>query len=219
MLQVLLTSDIINSKLINNFDSCLKEKITELNKLLKNDLITKINSSRGDEIQFILKFNKNFFKNIMLFRATLFPFKIRSGASIMNTNLLNVSFTTNSWDLNGLDFFSVRKLLDESLKKEKDYSLRFSSTFDKYDDILNSFFILNDSIINNWPEKYWDLVKLFLLHNDNKFIAKSLNLYSVKNKPTQTYYDRLSKSNIIKINNSSNFLINFFINEGVITCD
>ena len=217
MLQVLLTNDVADSKLIQNFDFELKKKTEQINQLLKNSLVVKAKISRGDEIQFILKFDELFFKNIIIFRSILYPIKVRTGASLMNSTLLDINSRTNSWNLNGFDFFSVRKLLDEDLKKEKNYVLKFSSTLNKYDNILNSFFLLNDIIVNGWNEKHWELCRLTCFYKDNKEIAKKLKLYSnKKEKPTQTYYDRFNKTNVEKIHLSSDNLIKFFKSEGLI---
>lgn len=220
MLQVLLTNDVIDSKLIQNFDSEFKNKIEQINQFLKESLIVKAKISRGDEVQFILKFDQSFFKNIIIFRSILFPIKVRTGSSLMSSTLLDTNSRTNSWNLNGSDFFLVRKLLDDDLKKEKNYALKFYSTLNQYDDILNSFFLLNDIIINNWNQKHWELCRLTCFDMDNKEIAKKLKLYSnKKEKPTQTYYDRLNKTNIEKIHLSAEYLINFFKSEGIIQHD
>lgn len=217
MLQVLLTSDIIDSKLIQDLDCILKEKLNLFNKMTQQDLITEAYVSRGDEIQFILKFNQNFFKNILLFRSYLFPIKIRTAASLTTSNLLQSVKIKSSWELNGVDFFYVRELLDNNLKKEKEYILRFYSTFNKYDNILNAYFSLSDIVHNNWNDKHWEIIKLLLIYNENKEVSRRLNLFSKKNgQPTQTYYDRLNKSKIQKVLSSSNEIIKFFEKEGLI---
>lgn len=209
---VLLTSDVIGSKKIKNLDSILQNKINDLNLKFEKDLLTKISSSRGDEIQFILKLNNSFFENIMTFRAVLYPIVVRTGASIVKITELNIGNLSNSWDLNGEPFFLARKILDEDLKKIKIYTLKFDSNIEKYDNIFNSFFILNDAILNNWKKIHWELIKIALEHNyDNKEISKKLGLYSEgSNKPTQTYYDRLKKTNISSIKESYNYIINEF---------
>ena len=209
---VLLTSNVIDSKKIRNLDNILQSKINNLNLKLEKDLLTKISSSRGDEIQFILKLNNYFFENIMIFRAMLYPLIVRTGASIIKVSEINVGNLSNSWDLNGEPFFLARKILDEDLKKIKMFTLKFSSNLDKYDNVFNSFFILNDTILNNWKKIHWELIKIALDHNyDNKEVSKKLGLYSEGyNKPTQTYYDRLKKTNISSIKESYNYIINEF---------
>lgn len=210
---VVFTCDVINSKSIKNLESLLTDKLIEANCLLTDSLITNINTSRGDEIQFVLKLDNLFFENIMKFRSILYPIKVRIAASISNSDKLTFN-SKNSWDLNGEPFFLARDILDTNLKKEKDSCIFFKSVFSKYDYIFNSFYTLNDIIIKKWRLSQWELVKNYFKTNDKKKLDKLLNIKSEKNKVSSTLYERIKRLNIEEIKYSEQQFLKFLHSEG-----
>lgn len=131
-----ITCDVINSKKIEKFDDKLKEKIKILNDEIEN-IVVKFSSSRGDEIQGVLSYDKNIFRNIKILRRTLYPLKLRIGIGVGDMEKENIDYN-NSWNMNGEIFYLARNSL-LNISKEKTIKTKIlSEEAMRFDAILES---------------------------------------------------------------------------------
>lgn len=201
---VVVNCDFIDSRKTPNFDNDLKNKLSIINeKLSFLFLETDINVSRGDEIQFVIKFTPNFFKTIRYLRGFFFPLKLRIGMGF--TEKLNIT-SKNSWDLNGEGFFLAREAL-EKIKGEKFISTMVCSHDKQIETILNVFYNFNDLILEEWKEKNWELNNLKIENITNRKIIEKTKISS------STFYDRLKSSKLEIIEKNENIILQLFFKE------
>lgn len=168
-----ITCDVIDSKKHENFDNLLKEKIEILNKEIK-DIVTYFTISRGDEVQGILSYDRNLFRNIKILRGLLYPLKLRIGVGVGKIEGENID-NINSWNMNGEIFHLARNGLSY-ISKEKIIKTQFMSKEKSIANILNSFFILHDSIIGKWNERNWEIA---LSYEETLSYAETANRFGI----------------------------------------
>lgn len=201
---VVINCDFIDSRKNKNFDKILQEKLKLLNKKFSFfSLETNINVSRGDEIQFIIKLNNNFFKIIRYLRGILHPLKLRIGMGFIEN--LNIT-SKNSWDLNGEGFFLAREALDK-IKDNKNISTRICSHNKEIEATLNIFYNFNDLILEEWKDKNWELNNLKIENSVNRKIIEHLKISS------STFYDRLKSSKLEAIEKNEKIILNLLLKE------
>ncbi len=190
---IVISADIINSRKYeaDELAITLERKLELLNEVVKNEygIDRKFYSSRGDEIQIIMPFNKSFPKILMLTFSFLRPLKLRVGLGIGE---FEGEFKENSWDMNGSIFLYARNKLDE-LKKSKGYSGLVGTSYNKLDYICKNVLYLNFIFVNMITEKQWEAIKFSLTNKNVSEITGELGITS------SSYYERLSKSNLAEI--------------------
>ncbi len=182
-----LTCDIIDSKKTVK-EKVLEEKLKEINNSYLNmNYLTDFNLSRGDEIQGVIKINKEFFEIIRQIKLFMYPYKLRMGISI-NKNEFDQKNEKNSWNLSGASFFEARDLL-EAIGKSKEIKTKFSLEYA----YLNSFYIFADMLHENWSEKSVEGILLMDRLKSLKEVAEKIGI-----RP-QSVQDRLKSANYYKL--------------------
>ncbi len=182
-----LTCDIIDSKKTVK-EKVLEEKLKEINNSYLNmNYLTDFNLSRGDEIQGVIKINKEFFEIIRQIKLFMYPYKLRMGISI-NKNEFDQKNEKNSWNLSGASFFEARDLL-EAIGKSKEIKTKFSLEHA----YLNSFYIFADMLHENWSEKSVEGILLMDRLKSLKEVAEKIGI-----RP-QSVQDRLKSANYYKL--------------------
>lgn len=168
-----ISCDIINSKKIIDIDNILKNKIKDINeKYSENNFITKFTLSRGDEIQGVVKYDENIFSNIRKIRYALYPIKLRIGIGIGNIGEINFE---NSWEMNGEAFHNAREAL-EKISKEKETTTYFYGSEMERLELLNSFYLLVDKIVEKWSEKSWEAAIIYEEEKTIRATAEKINI-------------------------------------------
>lgn len=153
---LVITGDVINSKKNENFDTIFKEKVKLLNERYPNK-ISLFSISRGDEVQGVVPYDKNIFRDIRILRSTLYPIKLRVAIGVGDVYLEESEIdSSNSWSMNGETFHIAREILTK-VSKEKLIVTKVGAKNKTIENILNSFYLMNDSIIEKWSEKNWEI--------------------------------------------------------------
>lgn len=197
-MHLVITCDVIDSKKHENFDELLKGKMKILNEKLF-DTVSLFTVSRGDEIQGILKYDKNLFKNIKILRGALYPLKLRVGIGIGEIPIHEVDYN-NSWNMNGEAFYLARNAL-LFVSKEKIISTHFESDKKGIANILNSFFILHDSIVVKWNEKNWEIA---MVYERTQSYAETANLFGISR---SAVWQKIKAMKFDSILNSEEYLV------------
>lgn len=190
---IIITGDIIKSRKIEEIDTLLKKKLHRVNEMLEDDIASKFNSSRGDEIQGIFYFNKRIFRNIRRLRYELLPMKFRMGVSIGELDKVD---RENSWNMNGELFHQARQALDE-ISKENEMSTYIVGKYSK----LNPYFVLADMWINDWTEKKWEAFILYEKYGTIEEAAKKIGI------TIQSLHQRLKSVGYKKIIKAEKMLV------------
>ncbi|MFW6014893.1 MAG: SatD family protein [bacterium] len=173
---IVVTADIINSRQYNNIVDKVEKKISNID-YADNDLnqqqFVKYNISRGDEIQGVFK--NTFFRPEMIrrLRYQLLPYKIRVGVGV--GDISEGIEENNSWDMNGSAFFHAREALDKT-KSEKAYNTFYKSYNNLIDEIINTFYLLIDSVMDKWTDAQWEAVNIYEKEETYKNTADILGI-------------------------------------------
>ncbi len=171
---VVLTSDIIDSRNTNcenkNWIGQLNILNKEIHEKYSKVCLTPFSLSRGDEIQAVFHTHVSIPIIIKLLRYHLLPFRIRIGVGFGKINQNNNQSIKNSWDLTGTAFFNSRESM-EMIKKKKEQSTFFKSNDIQFDEIVNGFYLLVDTIEKKWTKKQWEAV--YLYENEGTFLKAS----------------------------------------------
>lgn len=143
-------------------DDFLKKQSIQSSVILKRkDLIlTDITISRGDELQVVCKNIYEIPYILRCIRYYLRPLKIRVGVGIggINTDLDEES----SWNMNGEAFYNARQALEIlSYDKEAKNKTHFVTGNCEHDLILNTMYILMDTIMDKWTDAKWNATFLY----------------------------------------------------------
>lgn len=206
-MSMVIIMDVVDSSKYNNFDEEFSRKIQKINKYLSNPKELNINNNitrcdlnksynlyhiyKGDEIQIVYPFIKNFGDLLIFTLSMLYPFKLRYSISIGYID----SIKKNPWEMNGPIFWNARDAL-ESLSSNKTYNGVITIGDNLKDNIINGITPLIDKSLNKVSEKQWESIRYTFIENDLNAILKELNLLS-----KSSYYERIDTSNINEIKN------------------
>ncbi len=159
--------------LVNVF---LEFKAQECSLILESEglIRTKVCSSRGDEIQVLCSNIKNITDVTRKLRYHFRPLNLRVGIGIGE---ISTEISQNSWNMNGVAFFRAREALD-IVKKEEKMRMTYIISHDKeLDFIINSMYMLMDSIIGEWTISKWESVYAYEKYHNyeqaGKYLEKS----------------------------------------------
>ena len=181
-----ITADIIKSRTYLNSPEDINNKIYELNKKLKDDLVTSFTMSRGDEIQAVFENIQKLPKIIRNLRYYCRPFQLRIGIGIGDIlEIDKCNKNISSWDMNGKAFYLARDSMDKLDKLEGKNNTAYqngypttylSSTNEELEIYINSIYILIDNIIKNWEDKHWQTIMTYEELGTYRSVAKELNI-------------------------------------------
>lgn len=193
---VVVTMDIIKSSEMNykKFNEQLNKKIKALNLVIANSYNYKREFfvSQGDEIQIIVPFDNRISYLLMIALCYLRPFKVRYGISFGE---MDSKLKKNSWEMNGPIFWNARDCLTK-LKNSKDYDGLVVSEYNYVDKLCNNILSLINKVVGKITDKQWDAIRFELSKKYLDITLAELNISKT------SYYDRLNASNIDKIMNS-----------------
>jgi hypothetical protein len=177
-----ITSDIINSKKIDNLNNIINYKLHKVNKLFIKELLTPFTTSRGDEIQAVCHNIYYLPKIIRYLRYVCLPIKLRIGVGIGSIEY--TPNTINSWEMNGQAFFKARTAIETI--KDKTIPCTFTNTTfrnidlnNKYDITelsINTIFNLMDTIMNKWTLKQWEAIQYYGEQNTYEKVAQLVDV-------------------------------------------
>jgi hypothetical protein len=171
----ILMADIIGSskvggkKLMQDFSKL----VAELNKQAEKDLISPLTITLGDEFQGIVKSLQAGVNIIIKLEEALityqFSFKLRYVLLYGEIETPINKVIAHGMLGKGLAF--ARQEL-ENLKGEKDMRFYINTGNSVADNLLNNLFYLYQSIVDNWMEKEYELVRIFWEKGDYKAVAE-----------------------------------------------
>lgn len=208
-----ITIDIINSKKSNkeiqeflNYNNIYTEekdlinvflefKAQECTLILESEGLIRTNvcSSRGDEIQVLCSNIKNITEVIRKLRYYFRPLNLRVGIGIGE---ISTEISLNSWDMNGVAFFRAREALDIVKKEEKMRMTYIISPNQELDFIINSMYMLMDSIISEWTMSKWESISAYEKYNNyeqaGKYLEKSRQ--AISNSCKSAHFEKIKQS-------------------------
>lgn len=173
-LYTVITADIIRSKSYNNLEKNIDNKLKKLNKYVKiNYPFTNL---KGDEIQGVFKefLPENFSKSIRSLRFFMLPYRLKIGVGI--GNISSPMNSNNPWELNGEAFHFAREALNFLENEKLSRNTFIKSNLPGLNEILNSLFLLMDSIQNEWTEAQWEAIHAYEDQGTYKNAAELLNI-------------------------------------------
>ncbi|XMB85091.1 SatD family protein [Mycoplasmatota bacterium WC44] len=208
---IVITADVVNSKLEMFGSSDIELRLKELNLMFKDDLAAPFSIMKGDEIQSmvnIASFSK-IFKIIRSLKYIFGPYKLRIGVGVGDVyeKFQNISKFNNSWEIDGQAFHLARAAMD-STRINKRESIKMSVCFNfenKYlSDKFNIIYSFVTDIIDRWKEDTWNIINELekgIIHEE---IARILD-YDRSN-----VTKKIGRSNWYKIITTEKLLISMF---------
>jgi hypothetical protein len=178
MKYVVITGDIINSRKSQFNKEKLESKIEHFNDVLKSDIISKFSVLKGDEVQGVIKYNKNIFFVIRRLTCCFKPYDIRFGVGIGEIDEIKSGFS--SWELNGEAFYLARDAINEIKNKKKkdiEYRVVFKTENDELDQKINLFYSYVNEIIVKWKNDTLEILTNLEKGSNHEEIARLLQCY------------------------------------------
>lgn len=178
--------------LINEF---LQFKAQECSYILKREglIRTDVCSSRGDEIQVLCSNIENITEVIRKLRYYFRQLNLRVGIGIGE---ISTEISQNSWDMNGVAFFRAREALDIVNKEDKMRMTYIISPNEELDFIINSMYMLMDSIIGEWTISKWEAVHAYEKYNNYELAGNHLDKtrQAISNSCKNAYFEKIKRS-------------------------
>lgn len=154
-LYTVITADIIDSR---RQESLVAEKKQGLAGLIVPGMVTPFTFSRGDEIQAVCAGYLRTPSLLRQLRYHFLPLKLRIGIGLgAITSGLEAE---SSWQMNGPAFHHARQALD--LAKEEQHTMtKLVSGDHQFDQAVNAFFALYDTILSRWTREQWEGVMAY----------------------------------------------------------
>ncbi|HCX78451.1 MAG TPA: hypothetical protein DG577_03460 [Firmicutes bacterium] len=149
-----LTADVIGSRKAGlNQDTLTRS----LNELAHPALLVPFAVSRGDEVQGIMSGWLSAPQLVRMLRWRCLPHKLRVG---IGTGYYDGRLEADPWKLSGPAFFRARKAL-ESIAASKDPATRVVTGEDGLDTLINSVWLLFDTLMSRWTPGQWEAVMTY----------------------------------------------------------
>jgi hypothetical protein len=149
-----LTADVIDSRKAGLDQDALTRS---LNKLAHPALLVPFAVSRGDEIQGVMSGWLSAPQLVRMLRWRCRPNKLRVGIGI---GYHDGGLEADPWKLSGTAFFRARQAL-ESIGTCKDPATRVVTGEDGMDTLINSVWLLLDTLISRWTPGQWEAVMTY----------------------------------------------------------
>jgi hypothetical protein len=170
-LQHILMADVINSRKLmgTTVAEKLKMIVKDTNRLFKENILSPLTVTLGDEFQGVVDSPETAIKIIISIEeqiiATNCPFKLRYAfhSGVIETKLNNKI----AHGMIGKGLTDTRAILNYVKKDEERFFIFSTEKFN----FLNNLFILYRSFVDKWKQKDYKTISLFLADNDYKKIA------------------------------------------------
>lgn len=149
-----LTADVIDSRKAGLDQDALTHS---LNELAHPALLVPFAVSRGDEVQGIMSGWLSAPQLVRMLRWQCRPHTLRIGIGI---GYHDGPFEVDPWKLSGPAFFRARKAL-ESIAATKDPATRVVTEEDGMDTLINSVWLLLDTLMSGWTPGQWEAVMTY----------------------------------------------------------
>ncbi len=151
---VVITADVIASKKHKNFKNIFKKRVKKLD--YPESMISPFEIAKGDEMQAVFSSGLDIAKYIRQLRCSMLPLKIRIGIGIGEvSDQQNIKF----WKSKGKAFDFSAKALD-LIDQDRKFKTKVMSESSK-DEIINTIFLLLDSLEFEWNRTTWNLVNIY----------------------------------------------------------
>lgn len=150
-----ITADIIDSR---RQEALVAAKKQDLAGLTVPELVAPFSFSRGDEIQAVSAGYLRVPSLLRQLRYYFLPLRLRIGIGL--GPITSGLEADSSWQMNGPAFHHARLALDQA-KKERRPLTKLVSGDDQFDQTINAFFALYDTILARWTREQWDGVMTY----------------------------------------------------------
>ncbi|MDR6759906.1 hypothetical protein J2Y38_000085 [Flavobacterium sp. 2755] len=176
----ILMADIIHSgrkdskKLMEEF----KELVLTINSKNKENLISPLTITLGDEFQGLINTMENGIKTIFNLEETIlsneYDFKLRY---VLLFGEIETDINTKvAYEMLGNGLTEARKTLNNLKNKDSRFWIYLGSNEKIKEDYLNKIFLIYQNFIDSWKEKDLKIVNEFLSYDDYKIVAKNVNI-------------------------------------------
>lgn len=164
-----LTADVIDSRKVGLDQDTLTRS---LNELTHPALLVPFAVSRGDEVQGIMSGWLSAPQLVRMLRWRCLPHKLRVG---IGTGYYDGRLEADPWKLSGPAFFQARKAL-ESIAASKNPATRVVTGEDGLDTLINSVWLLFDTLMSRWTPGQWEAVMTYEQAGTYAAAAKTLGV-------------------------------------------
>jgi len=178
MKQFILMADVISSgkKDQNQLMTDFKELIHEINQLYKNDILSPLTITLGDEFQGVLKDLATSVKIILSLEENSIHKKLNFQLRyILHQGEIETPINTDiAYEMLGSGLTDARAKLNNLKSDKSKFGVSIENTLQN--DILNNAFLIFESITQKWDlESDYDLVSNFITLDDYKIVAEKLD--------------------------------------------
>ncbi|MBP4138447.1 SatD family protein [Flavobacterium geliluteum] len=178
MKQFILMADVISSgkKDQNQLMIAFKELVHEINQLYKNDILSPLTITLGDEFQGILKDLATSVKIILSLEENIIHKKLNFQLRyILHQGEIETPINTDiAYEMLGSGLTDARAKLNNLKSDKSKFGVSIENTLQN--DILNNAFLIFESITQKWDlESDYDLVSNFITLDDYKIVAEKLD--------------------------------------------
>ncbi|ACL70298.1 SatD family protein [Halothermothrix orenii] len=150
-----ITADVIGSRNHDRVTTLLKDKLVDFS---HPSLMVPVGVFRGDELQVVCRGYGDYPEVVRELRYYCQPLELRIGIGF---GTIEEGYGSNTpWEMNGTAFSRARKALD-GIKDEKDHFTLVCSGDDRWDEVVNTLYLLLDTIQSRWTEAQWEAVHLY----------------------------------------------------------
>ena len=150
-----ITADVTDSR---HQEALVAEKKQRLATLTTPEMVTPFTFSRGDEIQAVCAGYLSAPSLLRQVRFLFLPLQLRIGIGL---GTITSGFgAESSWLMNGPAFHHARQALDE-VKQDRHWQTRLVSGDQQFDQTVNAFLALYDTIQVRWTQEQWDGVMAY----------------------------------------------------------
>lgn len=207
---IVLNLDIVSSTNYKHteFDKELKNKVSDINKLLSTNLgiKSKFRIAQGDSLQIIYESFYGLGDVLITTLANLYPFKARYGASVGE---YTDEILDNSFEMNGPLFWNAKDQL-EKVSSFKEYMGSISVGISKIDEVIENLMPLINKGFERITKKQWEAILSNIKGEDLESILKELEI------SRSSYFERINVSGINEIKKAFKSIDNLISMEGLL---
>lgn len=155
-----------------------KELVTTINERKRENLISPLTITLGDEFQGITDTVENGIQTIFELEEMIFvqKFDLKLRYILVYGEIGTEINHAIAYEMLGEGLTAARKTLNSLKKKETRFMIRLNKDEQSREEYLNKALLIYQSVIDGWKEKDRAIVKEFLLHDDYKIVAQHVNI-------------------------------------------
>ena len=166
-----ITADIIDSRKYQNLSEELGKRLKQFNQ--SPEIAVPFSFFKGDEIQGVLTGFFVYPQLVRQLRYLLLPYKLRIGIGI--GTIMGVGTADTSWKMNGPAFYYAREAL-EGTEESRLSRTMLKSEFEFIDQMVNTLYLLIDSIEDRWTDAQWEAIHLYEKWGTYRRAARDLKI-------------------------------------------